>query len=112
MINFTLQERRAFLLIGFLLLAGAIVNHVLKNNPEYISHVYYSEPSSEFTKININTALHKDLVKIKGIGPALASRIIEYRQHNGDFQSLTDIKKVKGIGDKKLEYIKKAVILH
>lgn len=53
--------------------------------------------------ININTADEKELQKIKGIGPALAGRIIEYRENNGAFKSIEEIKKVRGIGEKTFE---------
>ena len=53
--------------------------------------------------ININTADEKELQQIKGIGPALAGRIIDYRENNGAFQSIEEIKKVRGIGDKTFE---------
>ena len=53
--------------------------------------------------ININTADDKELQKIKGIGPALAGRIIEYRESNGAFKSIEEIKKVRGIGEKTFE---------
>ncbi|MBD3288401.1 hypothetical protein GF337_06315, partial [candidate division KSB1 bacterium] len=38
--------------------------------------------------------------KIKGIGPALAKRIVEYREEFGNFENIEDIKNVKGIGEK------------
>ncbi|MBR5913228.1 MAG: helix-hairpin-helix domain-containing protein [Selenomonadaceae bacterium] len=56
--------------------------------------------------ININTADEKELQKIKGIGPALAGRIIDYRENNGAFKSIEEIKKVRGIGDKTFEKMK------
>ena len=51
--------------------------------------------------ININTADETELDRLPGIGPALASRIIQYRETNGFFQTIEDIKNVSGIGDKK-----------
>lgn len=59
--------------------------------------------SSSSDLININTADEKELQKIKGIGPALAGRIIEYRESHGAFKSIDEIKKVRGIGDKTFE---------
>lgn len=56
--------------------------------------------------ININTAGQAELETLPGIGPALAQRIIEYRNSNGQFLSPADIKNVSGIGDKKFEQIK------
>ena len=55
---------------------------------------------------NINTADEKELQKIKGVGPAIAGRIIEYRNNNGAFKSVDEIKKVRGIGDKTFEKMK------
>lgn len=56
--------------------------------------------------ININTASQKELEELPGIGPTLSQRIIDYREKNGYFQTIEDIKKVSGIGDKKFEAIK------
>ena len=56
-------------------------------------------PASSSNLININTAGLSELDKITGIGPVYAQRIIDYRQANGPFQKIEDLKKVKGIGD-------------
>lgn len=55
--------------------------------------------------ININTAGLDSLVLLPGVGPKTAQKIVDYRKANGPFQSLGSIKKVKGIGDKKLKEI-------
>lgn len=54
------------------------------------------------TQIDINTASAEELDKITGIGPVYAERIIE----NRSYESLDDLLRVKGIGDKTLEKIK------
>ena len=60
--------------------------------------------------ISINTASLEQLQTLPGIGPSLASRIIEYRQERS-FQSIEEIKNVKGIGDKLFEKIKEKIVL-
>jgi len=67
--------------------------------------------AEEEAPVDINTDGFKDLIKLPGIGPSLAERIIEYRQVNGKFSSVEELKKVKGIGDKKLEKLKKHVMV-
>ena len=53
--------------------------------------------------ININTASATDLEKLPGIGPALAQRIVEYRDSHGPFASVDALTDVPGIGKAKLE---------
>lgn len=60
-------------------------------------------------KVNINTATQNELDELPGIGPAIAQRIIEYREENGNFQKIEDLQNVKGIGDAKYEEIKESV---
>ncbi|HSW71512.1 MAG TPA: helix-hairpin-helix domain-containing protein [Gammaproteobacteria bacterium] len=48
------------------------------------------------TKMNINKATVKDLVKVKGISSKMAKAAVAYRKKNGDFKSLDDLKNVKG----------------
>lgn len=62
-------------------------------------------------KINLNTATEKELQELPGIGPAMSARIVEYRESKGAFQSIDDIKKVRGIGASKFEKLKDRVTL-
>jgi competence protein ComEA len=50
--------------------------------------------------INLNTATVADLQKLPGVGPAMADRIIEYRQKTGGFKKVEELMNVKGIGEK------------
>ncbi len=65
--------------------------------------------SSRDGKININKADSGELQKLDGIGEALAGRIIEYREKNGKFKTIEDLKQVSGIGEKKFEAIREKV---
>ena len=56
--------------------------------------------------INLNTVIGEELDKLPGIGPALAGRIIDYREENNGFINVEEIKLVSGIGDKMWEKIK------
>ena len=65
--------------------------------------------SSDITLLNINKATEQELQNLPGIGPSLATRIIEYRNKNGRFSTVEDIKNVNGIGESKFEIIKENI---
>lgn len=60
-------------------------------------------------KINLNTASETDLLTLPGIGPAKAKAILEYRQQNGSFKTVDDLKNVSGIGEKTYEKLKQYI---
>ena len=62
-------------------------------------------------KVNINTADSETLQTLDGIGEAKAKAIIEYRNKNGDFKNIEDIKNVSGIGDSVYEKIKENITI-
>ncbi len=61
------------------------------------------------TKININKAGLEELQQLQGIGEATAAKIIQYREENGDFKQIEDLKNVSGIGDAKFDTIKDSI---
>ena len=62
-----------------------------------------------FAAININTATQEQLESLNGIGPTKAKAIIEYRNQNGRFKSLSELDQVKGIGEGTLNKIRTQV---
>lgn len=50
--------------------------------------------------VNINTANAEQLQLLPRVGPALAGRIIDFRETNGPFRSVDEIVAVKGIGER------------
>lgn len=70
------------------------------------SYSNYSSSSLKNNKININKATQTELETIPGVGPSTALKIINYREENGNFSSVEDIKNVSGIGNAKYEQMK------
>lgn len=70
-----------------------------------------SSSTSKSKKININTATQDELDSLPGIGPSTAQKIIAYRKENGKFQSIEELKEVKGIGDSKFNEIKDLICI-
>ena len=69
-------------------------------------NIIIDDNSSNSNLVNINTATQTELETLTGIGPSTALKIIKYREENGKFKSIEDIKNVSGIGDIKYETIK------
>ncbi len=65
-----------------------------------------NEESNQITKVSINTASKEELMTLSGIGESKAKAIIDYRDINGLFSSVDDIKNVTGIGDSVFDKIK------
>lgn len=61
--------------------------------------------------VDINHASEIELQKLKGVGPAISRRIIEYRNQHGRFNSAEDLINVKGIGSAKLEKMRAQILI-
>ena len=110
---FDLEKREKFILLLLLtILLVGIAFGLYQKRRVYIdvkpdNFTYSAEdPSAETIKININESDAAGLMKLKGVGKVLALRIVEYRSANGDFRSVEELKKVKGLGNKLFERIR------
>lgn len=63
------------------------------------------------SKVSINNSPKEVLMTLQGIGESKANDIIKYREENGPFNSIEDIKNVPGIGDNLFAQIKEDITL-
>jgi competence protein ComEA len=102
---------------GFLNLARVVADGDLVAVPDAAASGAVPVPGAEAGGasggglVNINVAGAEELDALKGIGPVLAERIIEYREANGSFQSLDELSEVSGIGTALLEQLRDQVTL-
>jgi competence protein ComEA len=64
--------------------------------------IVQSKAKNASDKIDINSATKEELDSISGIGPVTAEKIVTYREKNGPYSAVEDLKKIGGIGDKTL----------
>lgn len=79
-----------------------------ENKPEEVPN---SKSETENNKVNINTSTKEVLTSLSGIGDAKAQNIIDYRNENGLFKSIEDLKNVTGISEKLFEQIKEFITI-
>lgn len=60
--------------------------------------IFFALSGATYASVNINTASQAELEALKGIGPAKAKAIVEYRNQHGLFSSIDELEKVSGIG--------------
>ncbi len=122
---FTKNEQTVFLFLSVVFLTGVAVKgykaYIIPHPP--VSFDYSAEDSlfeagsqkavmdtaavpTRRSKIDLNSATKTELMELPGIGEAMAERIILRREERGRFRTTEELKKVKGIGEKKFEKLK------
>jgi competence ComEA-like helix-hairpin-helix protein len=118
---FTKNEQKVFLFLSVVFLAGvAVKGYKAYFAPPVRTAFEYSSIDSVFfarsadaakdsltapvpSVIDLNSATKEQLMSLPGIGEAMAERIMLHRQEKGRFRRIDELKKVKGIGEKKFE---------
>lgn len=92
------------------ILFGMMINHAHANqcyaDPKLAYQALISEQTAQKVRserVNINTASMGELATLKGVGAKTAQAIVDYRESVGRFESVDDLTRVKGIGEKTLE---------
>ncbi|MCI8654695.1 MAG: hypothetical protein HFJ48_02310 [Clostridia bacterium] len=88
-----------------------IENYISTDDGDNIVTSSKSISISKLNIVNINTATQTELETLPGIGTSTALKIINYRNENGKFSSIEEIKNVSGIGDSKFNNIKKMICI-
>jgi competence ComEA-like helix-hairpin-helix protein len=103
-----LMKKAPLLALAFVLLASLF--------PAWGEAAEFTPPAAavgqiERTVYDLNTVNHEELVSIRGIGPALAGRILEERARRGFFTGIEDLLEIRGIGEKSYARLKERFIL-
>lgn len=120
----TRREGAALLTLSALLLLGLALRHLIEPavpvRPDPLEDRLFAEGSAAAARtappdsalaarssapgrVDPNTATLAQLQELPGVGPALAGRIVAYRQAHGPFRRVADLTRVRGIGEKTLE---------
>jgi len=65
-----------------------------------------AEAEASGGQVNINTATSDQLQLLPRVGPALAGRIIEFREANGPFKAIEDLLRVRGVGERSFDNLR------
>ena len=79
--------------------------------PEFNDACFCSEIEETNNLISLNTATMEELMTLTGIGESKAKAIIKYREDNGSFSSLDQLKEISGIGDSIFDKVKEDITL-
>ena len=103
MFSFTRQERQVILFLVSLALLGIGADFIAKKSSPTKTIPFFSP---DIGKLDLNSADRDAFLGVPGIGQKLSQRIIEYRNQQGAFKAIEELKKIKGITDYRFQKIK------
>ncbi|MDE3058283.1 MAG: helix-hairpin-helix domain-containing protein [Bacteroidota bacterium] len=118
---FTKNEQKVFLMLAVVFLAGAgiklykayVIPPSVKEFDYAASDSAFSQHSAKLSSlahvVNLNTASKEELDRLPGVGKEIAEEIIAYRTTHGKFTRLEELKKIKGIGERKFKALQQRV---
>ncbi len=128
---FTANEQKIFLFLALIFLVGSGIRLYKNFNSASAPQFDYTKTDQQFIehsrmlprdslerittdsqpkkKINLNSATKQELVSLPGIGEGIAERILLYREEHKKFSTINDLRKVKGIGEKKFERLREYI---
>ena len=105
MLNLTKQERLVLLIFILIILLGTIFQYVFKKFPRVAQAMSVIDSETIYPKMDLNQASVTQLEALPFIGEVTAQRIVDYRQTQGKFSRLDELKIIKGISEAKFKRI-------
>lgn len=113
----TSRERVTLLLAGMLMVIGIGVRIWQRQRPPIAVRMGVVPSNTALwdaqvlhaSQVDVNRAALEELERLPAVGPVVAQRIMDYRQHHGPFQQVEDLLAVPGIGPKTLETLRECV---
>ena len=107
MFYLTPQERQAVMVLVTVFCVGSVVSFCLRHDwpsTRWVDHAHH-------LKININSADKLQLRHLPEVGETLADKIIAFRNINGPFSNIDDLRKIKGMTQRRLDRMKELIEL-
>lgn len=111
MFNLTRQEKTVLLFIAGVMLVGSLLNMTAKHSPALRRFFDFTEQRQN-PKIDVNKAGLEHLKKVPYVGEKIAKEIIKDREQKHGFKSLDELLSIKGIGPRRLELLKKHLVIN
>lgn len=112
MLNLTKQERLVLVVLVVVFLFGTMMRYAFKKYPELKDIVNLLDSDTLYPKVDINTASLEELMSVPYIGKYTAGNIVDYRRGQGDFSSIKEVMKVKGIRKKNYDIFSKYLTVY